>query len=76
VADITETTPNGRPPERTAPPGHSLIAHQVHGWCSKCPDVELWEELLAWRQRERARVDDAPFTDRAPEPSPEVARHG
>lgn len=70
------TAPNGRPLESTAPPGHSLIAHQVHGWCSACPGVELWEEVHAWRERERAQVVDAPFTDRAPAPSREVAAHG
>jgi hypothetical protein len=75
VAD-TQTAPNGRPLEHAAPPGHSLIAHQIHGWCSACPDVEMWEELHAWRQRERAAVDDAPFTDRAPAASREVSRHG
>lgn len=71
-----KTAPNGRPLEYTAPPEHSLIAHQIHGWCSKCPGIELWEELFAWRQREREMVDDAPFTDRAPAPSAEVSRHG
>lgn len=72
----TETAPTGRPVVRQAPPGHSLIAHQVHGWCSKCPDVEVWEELHAWRQHERALLSAAPAADRAPQPSPEVARHG
>ncbi|WP_411092308.1 hypothetical protein [Streptomyces sp. 049-1] len=57
--------PNGRPLEELAPPGHSHIAHRVHGWCSKCPDTEVWEELLAWRQRERAALPDAPYTDLA-----------
>ncbi|MGX1301346.1 hypothetical protein RKD35_002834 [Streptomyces albogriseolus] len=68
--------PNGRPLEVKAPPGHSLVAHQVHGWCSKCPGIELWEELYAWRNRERAAQTDAPFTDLAPAASREVERHG
>ncbi|MFD5570464.1 hypothetical protein [Streptomyces cadmiisoli] len=71
-----EEAPNGCPLEVQAPPGHSIIAHHVHDWCSKCPGIELWEELLAWRNRERARITDAPFTDRAPAPSREVERHG
>lgn len=75
-ASATETAPNGQPLARTAPPGHSIIAHQVHGWCSACPGVELWEELHAWRQRERATLIDAPFADRATHPSREVAAHG
>jgi hypothetical protein len=72
-----EAAPNGRPLEVKAPPGHSLIAHQVHGWCSKCDGIELWEELFAWRNRERARLTDDPFTDVAPAPSREGERaHG
>lgn len=38
--------------------GHSRAAHRVHGWCSKCPGRELWEEILAWRQRENQVHDD------------------
>ncbi|MFF4900447.1 hypothetical protein [Streptomyces sp. NPDC001068] len=72
----SQTAPNGRRLEHDAPPGHSLIAHQVHGWCSACPGVELWEELHACRQHQRAAQDNPPATDRAPHPSPEVARHG
>jgi hypothetical protein len=69
--------PNGQPLVRKAPPGHSTIAHQVHGWCSRCPGVELWEELHAWRQRERGLLNRAPATDRAPAPSREGERaHG
>ncbi|MDI9829698.1 hypothetical protein [Streptomyces sp. KAU_LT] len=68
-----DEAPNGRPLQVDAPPGHSIIAHQVHGWCSACPDIEVWEELLAWRNRERARMTDAPYTDRAPQ---EVAPRG
>ncbi|MGW3971199.1 hypothetical protein ACWEFD_18105 [Streptomyces ardesiacus] len=71
-----KTAPNGRPLETAAPPSHSLIAHQVHGWCSKCPGIEVWEELFAWRQRERAAHPDGPFTDLAPAASREVERHG
>ncbi|MDH6489655.1 hypothetical protein [Streptomyces sp. SAI-127] len=76
MADTTDTIPTGRPVVRQAPPEHSLIAHQVHGWCSKCPGVELWEELHAWRQRERGLLKDQPATDQAPHPSREVERHG
>ncbi|MEU0947651.1 hypothetical protein ABZ379_33865 [Streptomyces canus] len=72
----TDTAPNGQPLEHTAPPGHSLIAHQVHGWCSKDPGVELWEELHAWRQQWRGLMPDQPATDCAPHPSREVERHG
>lgn len=71
-----QTAPNGRPPLAQAPPGHSLIAHQVHGWCARCPGIELWEELYAWRNRERAHLVDAPFTDVAPAASREGERHG
>ena len=48
------TAPNGRPLDHLAPPGHSRAAHGVHGYCSACPGIELWEELLAWRARENA----------------------
>jgi hypothetical protein len=59
----TEAAPNGQPLEVQAPPSHSIIAHQVHGWCSKCPGIELWEELFA--------------CDMAPAPSREGERaHG
>lgn len=40
------------------------------------PDVELWEEVHAWRQRWRGLLPDQPDSDRASAPSREVERHG
>lgn len=31
------------------PFGHSVSAHRVHGWCSRCPDRSMAEELTAWQ---------------------------
>ncbi|MEW2568329.1 hypothetical protein [Streptomyces sp. NPDC047070] len=59
----------------TAPPSHSRAGHRVHGWCSMCPDREVWEELQAWRARENGRHDITPAPDRVPSPS-EVASRG
>jgi hypothetical protein len=73
VAD-QDTPPNGRPPGHTAPPGHSRSAHRVHGFCSACPGVELWEELVAWRRRENSRHDAEDTPDRATHPSREGER--
>lgn len=39
----------------TAPPGHSLAAHRVHGWCAVCPSRTALEELVEWRIHENAR---------------------
>lgn len=58
-----------------APPGHSRAGHRVHGWCSKCPGRELWEELHAWRSRENEQFDSTPAPDRSPDPRAE-AEHG
>lgn len=67
------TAPNGRPLERLAPPGHSRSSHRVHGYCSFCPGIELWEELVAWRVRENEREEH----DRPDRAAPlEEARHG
>ncbi|MFJ3249079.1 hypothetical protein [Streptomyces sp. NPDC086782] len=38
-----------------APLGHSVAAHRVHGWCSRCPERTSDEELIAWRTHERRR---------------------
>jgi hypothetical protein len=73
VAD-PDTAPTGRPLECTAPPGHSRSAHRVHGFCSACPGIELWEELVAWRRRENARHDAEDTPDRATHPSREGER--
>ncbi len=64
------------PREHQAPPGHSRAGHRVHGWCSRCPGREVWEELLAWRLRDNEVADDySGIPDRAPYPSRE-ADHG
>ncbi|MFD3612375.1 hypothetical protein ACFWXA_30775 [Streptomyces atroolivaceus] len=39
----------------TAPLGHSVSAHRVHGWCSHCRDHGLAEEVAAWRMDETDR---------------------
>lgn len=38
-----------------APPGHSLAAHRVHGWCSHCRGHDAIEETCAWRVWEGER---------------------
>lgn len=55
---MSDTAPNGRPLDHTGPPGHWRSAHRVHGYCSACPGIEPWEELVAWRVRED-RLHDA-----------------
>ncbi|MGV2914555.1 hypothetical protein [Streptomyces alfalfae] len=62
------TAPNGRPLEHTADIGHSRAAHRAHGFCSACPGIELWEELVAWRAREN-ETHGSGLPDRAPHPS-------
>lgn len=52
--------------DTTTPPGHSTISHRVHGWCSKCSGREVWEELHAWRTRER-RAQGEPVPPQRPE---------
>jgi hypothetical protein len=39
----------------TAPAGHSLAAHRVHGWCAICRGRTALEELAEWRIHENAR---------------------
>ncbi|MFJ1607037.1 hypothetical protein ACIOHS_27245 [Streptomyces sp. NPDC088253] len=55
-----------------APPGHSRAGHRAFGWCSRCPGREVWEELLAWRQRDNQAVDESPAPDRVTHPSHEA----
>jgi hypothetical protein len=62
------------PPLHTAPPSHSRAGHRVHGWCSRCPGREVWEELLAWRTRANNKDDESAAPDRAPHPSKEASR--
>lgn len=69
-----ETPSPAPPPLHTAPPGHSRAGHRVHGWCSRCPGREVWEELLAWRTRANEQADETPTPDRAVAPSQEAAR--
>lgn len=70
------TAPNGRPLEHTTPLGHFIAAHRALGFCSACPGIELWEELVAWRARENDAHGHGP-NDRAPHPSREGERaHG
>lgn len=44
----------------TAPLGHSISAHRVHGWCSHCRGHGPFEELVAWRAdaNERHAAED------------------
>ncbi|UJV42974.1 hypothetical protein [Streptomyces sp. AMCC400023] len=74
----TEDTPDPEPdlpkPVHVAPPGHSRAGHRTFGWCSACPDRELWEELVAWRARSNREIDESPIPDRAVAPSKEAAR--
>ncbi|MFC7791405.1 hypothetical protein [Streptomyces cinereoruber] len=44
----TEQTP-------IAPPGHSIPAHRVHGWCAYCRGRTLAEEVIAWRSDAQER---------------------
>ncbi|AIV35609.1 hypothetical protein [Streptomyces sp. CCM_MD2014] len=66
------TAPNGRPLDHTGPPGHWRPAHRVHGWCSACPGIEPWEELVAWRlwedERHRNARPETPAGDDYPGP--------
>lgn len=63
------------PPLYEAPVGHSRAGHRVHGWCSVCPDREVWEELVAWRARENRANDEADgIPDRVTPPSKEGER--
>ncbi|MEU7323409.1 hypothetical protein ABZ682_23085 [Streptomyces griseoviridis] len=55
-----------------APPGHSRAGHRAFGWCSRCSGREVWEELLAWRQRDNEALDETKTADRAGYPSLEA----
>ncbi len=44
----------------TAPLGHSVSAHRVHGWCAIERTAD--EELIAWRTHERSRYEIAKTT--------------
>lgn len=33
------------------PIGHSDVAHRLLGWCSHCPDRDVAQECVAWRER-------------------------
>jgi hypothetical protein len=73
---VADTETEGPPLIHTAPSGHSRAGHRRHGWCSRCPGREVWEELLAWRARDNNSVDDSSgIPDRALPPSKEV-EHG
>lgn len=59
----------------TAPPSHSRAGHRRFGWCSFCPDHEIWEELAAWRARDNSAIDDHKgVPDKAVPPSKEAER--
>lgn len=47
---------------RTAPLGHSIPAHRVHGYCSLCQGRTVEEELIAWQLHEQARHKSATST--------------
>lgn len=71
-ADVQEEAP---PLQHTAPPGHSRAGHRRFGWCSFCPDHEIWEELAAWRARDNSAIDDHKgVPDKAVPPSKEAER--
>jgi len=78
VSDTATSTTDAEPelpaPVPVAPPGHSRAGHRTFGWCSMCPDREVWEELAAWRARNNRKHDDTTTSDRAPQPSEEAAR--
>lgn len=44
---------------RTAPLGHSIPSHRVHGFCSLCQGRTVAEELAAWQVHEQARYETA-----------------
>ncbi|MGW2951514.1 hypothetical protein [Streptomyces eurythermus] len=67
--ELTITEP---PKLHVAPPGHSRAGHRAFGWCSRCPDREVWEELLAWRQRDNRDVGEGSAPDQMPYSSREV----
>ncbi|MYR59605.1 hypothetical protein GTY54_26340 [Streptomyces sp. SID625] len=44
-------------PVWTAPLGHSIPSHRVHGYCAHCQGRTAAEELAAWQVREQARYE-------------------
>ncbi|MEU1852923.1 hypothetical protein ABZ499_27570 [Streptomyces sp. NPDC019990] len=66
-----DLTVQEQPKQHVAPPGHSRAGHRAFGWCSRCPGREVWEELLAWRQRDNRVVGEGSAPDRMPHPSRE-----
>ncbi|MFM9590720.1 hypothetical protein ACKI16_29460 [Streptomyces scabiei] len=75
MTDTTTPDPDLPEPVYVAPPGHSRAGHRTFGWCSRCPDREVWEELVAWRARSNRENDETVTPDRAVAPSKEAA-HG
>ncbi|MCX4458663.1 hypothetical protein OOK58_42910 [Streptomyces sp. NBC_01728] len=72
MCDATDEPTSEDPPKlHVAPPGHSRAGHRAFGWCSRCPGREVWEELLAWRQRDNEAVDESAAPDRVTHPSGE-----
>ncbi|MGW2951516.1 hypothetical protein [Streptomyces eurythermus] len=43
----------------TAPLGHSIPSHRVHGFCAHCRGRTVAEELAAWQVREQTRHETA-----------------
>lgn len=80
MCDATDDPTSEESPKlHVAPPGHSRAGHRAFGWCSRCPGREVWEELLAWRQRDNEAVDESAAPDRATHPSSEgeeTSAHG
>ncbi|MEU7323408.1 hypothetical protein ABZ682_23080 [Streptomyces griseoviridis] len=56
---------------RTAPLGHSISSHRVHGYCSLCRGRTVAEELAAWQIHEQARYEAAQLGP-TPAPDPET----
>ncbi|MCX4406449.1 hypothetical protein OG840_33890 [Streptomyces sp. NBC_01764] len=66
MCDAPDEPKSEEPPTlHVAPPGHSRAGHRAFGWCSRCSGREVWEELLAWRQRDNEATDESPTPDRA-----------
>lgn len=73
MCEATEELTITEPPKlHIAPSGHSRAGHRAFGWCSRCPGREVWEELLAWRQRDNKEVGESSAPDRMPYPSREA----
>ncbi|KQW11432.1 hypothetical protein [Streptomyces sp. Root369] len=70
MCDATDQPATTEPPKlHVAPSGHSRAGHRAFGWCSRCPGREVWEELLAWRQRDNKAVGEGSAPDRMPHPA-------